>query len=413
MSVLVPPAHLLGSEVEVPCADGHAAPLRQPRLRGQHAGDGRRLGRRRGLRAVVQQRPPRHRREVAGLDRGLRARARGRRALRRRARRRASSSSATRPRPSTSSPTALPPGTRVLSTPVEHHANMLPWRRHDLQHAAVHRPRPTSCSTVTAARAAARRRSTCSPSPAPPTSPARSGRSSELAALAHAHGAQLFVDAAQLAPHRAIDDGRRPGSTTSRSPATSSTRRSAPARSSAARRWTATRCCTAAARSSSSRSTTSIWADAPDRFEAGSPNVIGAVAFAAACEALEAIGMDARRRPRARALDAPARRPEDASPACTQLALWPGHEDRVGVASFTLDGPQGRGARRAAERRLRDRRPPRLLLRAPADHAAAAGARGRGAAAARRAAPRPRARAARGGPGEHRARHDDLATSTR
>ena len=27
---------------------------------------------------------------------------------------------------------SLPAGTRVLSTPVEHHANMLPWRRHDL-----------------------------------------------------------------------------------------------------------------------------------------------------------------------------------------------------------------------------------------------------------------------------------------
>src|SRR3954464_1994200 len=27
---------------------------------------------------------------------------------------------------------ALPAGTRVLSTAAEHHANMLPWRRHDL-----------------------------------------------------------------------------------------------------------------------------------------------------------------------------------------------------------------------------------------------------------------------------------------
>ena len=28
---------------------------------------------------------------------------------------------------------ALPAGTRVLSSPVEHHANMLPWRRHDIR----------------------------------------------------------------------------------------------------------------------------------------------------------------------------------------------------------------------------------------------------------------------------------------
>jgi selenocysteine lyase/cysteine desulfurase len=28
---------------------------------------------------------------------------------------------------------ALPAGSRVLTTPVEHHANMLPWRRHDVR----------------------------------------------------------------------------------------------------------------------------------------------------------------------------------------------------------------------------------------------------------------------------------------
>ena len=28
---------------------------------------------------------------------------------------------------------ALPEGARILSTPAEHHANMLPWRRHDVR----------------------------------------------------------------------------------------------------------------------------------------------------------------------------------------------------------------------------------------------------------------------------------------
>ena len=36
-----------------------------------------------------------------------------------------------------------------------------------------------------------------------------------------------------------------------------------------------------------------IWADAPQRHEAGSPNVVGAVALAAACRALLDLGMDA------------------------------------------------------------------------------------------------------------------------
>ena len=35
------------------------------------------------------------------------------------------------------------------------------------------------------------------------------------------------------------------------------------------------------------------WAPAPDRDEAGTPNVVGAVALAAAVQALERIGMDA------------------------------------------------------------------------------------------------------------------------
>ena len=35
-----------------------------------------------------------------------------------------------------------------------------------------------------------------------------------------------------------------------------------------------------------------VWADLPDREESGSPNVVGAVALAAAIEALTAIGME-------------------------------------------------------------------------------------------------------------------------
>ena len=72
-----------------------------------------------------------------------------------------------------------------------------------------------------------------------------------------------------------------------------------------------------------------IWADAPERYEAGSPNVIGAVALAAACERLDMEQVEAQR---ARARRPPARRPGgDRRPH--HLALWPGHHDRVGVAT--------------------------------------------------------------------------------
>ena len=230
-----------------------AAPLRQPRLRGEHAGDGRRLGRRRGLRAVVQQRPPRHGREVAGLDRGLRARPRGRRAFVG-----APDASVVFVRNTTEAvnvlAAALPPNTRVLSTPVEHHANMLPWRRHDLHML----PFTTSADELLEVTARALQRDA--------DRPARRHRRLQR----HRRGlaAQGARDARPRARRAAVRrrrparaaprarDGRGRASTTSRSRATSSTRRSAPARSSARARSAASRCCTAAARSSSSRSTT-------------------------------------------------------------------------------------------------------------------------------------------------------------
>ena len=94
--------------------------------------------------------------------------------------------------------------------------------------------------------------------------------------------------------------GREPASTTSRSPATSSTPRSAPARSSAAATGSpsATRSCGAAAPSGSSRVDDVVWAELPDRQEAGSPNVLGAVALGRACDDAGGVGMDRQWRPR-------------------------------------------------------------------------------------------------------------------
>ena len=121
-----------------------------------------------------------------------------------RARATTSCSCATRPRRSTCSPASLPEGTRVLSTPVEHHANMLPWRRHDVELLPF---------TRSPARAARRGRAAAA---LPALRPARGHRRLErhrrgVAASPSSrgsrtgYGAKLFVDAAQLAPHRAID----------------------------------------------------------------------------------------------------------------------------------------------------------------------------------------------------------------
>ena len=80
------------------------APVRESRLRGQHSRDGRRVGCRRAVRALVQQRAPWQRAEIPRLDRRVRRRARRRGRFRRRAATTTRScSSATRQKPSTSS----------------------------------------------------------------------------------------------------------------------------------------------------------------------------------------------------------------------------------------------------------------------------------------------------------------------
>jgi selenocysteine lyase/cysteine desulfurase len=56
---------------------------------------------------------------------------------------------------------ALPRGTRVLSSSVEHHANMLPWRRHDLQLLAFPAS-PTRCVQPARTRCDARGRASTS-----------------------------------------------------------------------------------------------------------------------------------------------------------------------------------------------------------------------------------------------------------
>ena len=96
-------------------------------------------------------------------------------------------------------------GYRVLSTAVEHHANMLPWRRHELSVLPI----PGSASELVercehALRTARPRIDLLAVTGASNVT-GEVWPLAELAAVAHHYGAELFVDAAQLAPHRAID----------------------------------------------------------------------------------------------------------------------------------------------------------------------------------------------------------------
>jgi cysteine desulfurase/selenocysteine lyase len=79
----------------------------------------------------------------------------------------------------------------------------------------------------------------------------------------------------------------------------------------------------------------SSWNVLPHKFEAGTPNVADAVGLAAACDYLDAIGMDAVRE-HERGLTALASEQLAAIPSVT--VYGPPAEERSGVVSFTVEG---------------------------------------------------------------------------
>src|SRR4051812_33163918 len=99
---------------------------------------------------------------------------------------------------------ALPAGTTVLTFTGEHHANLLPWRRGGVRHLGI----PNSPAEALGALAAGLR------SVDGDVLVSVTGASNvtgevwpieEIARLAHAHGARVALDAAQLAAHRPLD----------------------------------------------------------------------------------------------------------------------------------------------------------------------------------------------------------------
>ena len=231
---------------------------------------------------------------------------------------------------------ALPAGSRVLTSPVEHHANMLPWRRHDVRML----PFTRSAEELLEATERALRE-------APADLLAVTAASNvtgeiwplaELAAIAHRHGAELFADAAQLAGHHPIDMA---GSGVDHL-ALSGHKLYAPFGAGAlVARGGRLRDAAPLLHGGGAVKLVSlddvVWADGPERHEAGSPNVVGVVALAAACRRLREYGMEAvaaHEQTLARRL----RYALEDVPGLRVLRLWPSTAARVGLATFTLAG---------------------------------------------------------------------------
>jgi selenocysteine lyase/cysteine desulfurase len=224
----------------------------------------------------------------------------------------------------------------VVHLDIEHHANLLPWRGRG---ARVVEARATLQETLRAVRDELAR--------SPAALLAVTGASNvtgeclpraELADLAHAHGTRIAVDGAQLVPHRRVDlaasgvdylafSGHKiyapfgAGVLVGRADWLDA----APpylAGGGAVRQV---------------RLDATDWAASPARHEGGTPNVVGAVALAAACRfvsSLPAGAADAHEGLLVNRLVSGLA----ALGGVRTLRLWPGGADRIGVVAFTVDG---------------------------------------------------------------------------
>ncbi|GAA4922919.1 aminotransferase class V-fold PLP-dependent enzyme [Streptomyces coeruleoprunus] len=239
---------------------------------------------------------------------------------------------------------ALPEGCQVFVFETEHHASLLPWR--DARVTYLNAPRTPAQAVETLERALADR------DPYGPALVCVTGASNvtgelwpvrELAAAAHAHGARIVLDAAQLAPHHPVDIADLDVDWV----AFSGHKLYAPFGAgvlagradwlSDAEPYLAGG---GASRTVARRADGGVdvaWHTTAARHEAGSPNVIGAYAIASACTALKEAGFDALVA-REQELIARVREGLARVPGVRVLSLFGDDAPRVGVLSFVVEG---------------------------------------------------------------------------
>jgi cysteine desulfurase/selenocysteine lyase len=192
----------------------------------------------------------------------------------------------------------LSPDDVVLVSLMEHHSNDLPWRpQATVIHAAVTAQGELDLEDVRRKFAEHGKRIKLLAITGASNVTGAINPIHELAEMAHQHGAQILVDAAQLAPHRAIDIGRAEDPGHIDFLVASGHKLYAPFGTGVliGPRYLFGN----GAPDYSGGGTVEIvteddvyWAAPPDRDEAGSPNVVGAVAMGSACRVLQEIGMD-------------------------------------------------------------------------------------------------------------------------
>jgi selenocysteine lyase/cysteine desulfurase len=234
----------------------------------------------------------------------------------------------------------VPAGSAVLITEIEHHANMLPWRRlGPVEHLAPPATPAALLDSMDAALTAAGGRIAVVAVTGASNVTGEVMPLAEMARVAHAHGALISVDAAQLAPHRAIDMS----ATGIDCLALSGHKMYAPFGAGALVVRTdlvadAEPLLAGGGAVDFVTLDDVLWTGMPDRLEAGSPNVIGAIALGVAATTLSTVGMQ-RIADHERDLLARVDAAFAMLPRLQRLRLWHGDAvDRLGVVTFTVDG---------------------------------------------------------------------------
>ncbi|MFJ6521436.1 selenocysteine lyase/cysteine desulfurase [Streptomyces filamentosus] len=238
----------------------------------------------------------------------------------------------------------VPADCQVFVFETEHHASLLPWR--DAQVTYLNAPRTPAQAVETLERALADR------DPYGPALVCVTGASNvtgelwpvrELAAAAHAHGARIVLDAAQLAPHHPVSvkdldvDWVAFSGHKLYAPFGSGVLAGRADWLRAAEPYLAGG---GASRTVARRADGGVdveWHTTAARHEAGSPNVIGVYSIASACKALTEAGFDTLVA-RERQLIDTVRAGLAEVPEVRVLSLFGDDAPRVGVISFVVDG---------------------------------------------------------------------------
>ncbi|SEE89694.1 aminotransferase class V-fold PLP-dependent enzyme [Ruania alba] len=224
---------------------------------------------------------------------------------------------------------------RVLVLDIEHHANLLPWQRHGADVLAARGTVAETLDALSEALAGAEYALVAVTGASNVTGEALP--IAEVVQVSHGAGARVVVDAAQLAPHRPFSLA----ATGADYVAISGHKLYAPYGAGALvgrRDWldAGTPYLAGGGAVTNVTAEETTWEPAPQRHEAGSPNVIGAIALGVACTQLEAVTAEL-------AAHDTALRDRlvtglEAIDGVAVLRLWPDSADPTAVVSFSLPG---------------------------------------------------------------------------